>query len=436
MKINKTLIITIALGLTACVIVVILHLFTVADLWFQMFAALLGVIITAIITEVLLKGQTESDVKREESAAVFREKLKIYMDFLKMLCETLKDKRLTEEESMQMQFQISYIAMHTKLENVEKISKNVNTIVEVYTKPGHKPTSSELLPPLFNIVECFRQELYPNQKSSSSKDNFNEKYEQILSYLKVFDNDNYAVLSSSLEYDAFKNSMNEKGWAWSEKKDGNGYIHIELAKQDSDGNRMRLFVAPQNVMGTSKYIIGLEYKDKEIYKDLKTQEKGIIDKERGYWFKYLDEDCSNLGEAFAEKLRTDKNVQKKVLTFIRVLEQYISNYATLHPVRQYLEKRDLKNWTIKQWYDKTLACDFQNRQEGIPYLDIILNDGGRDARFEIGNRAKDQQMLEITLSRTDIKTIHGNTCDGFAHVPVGDLLSQTIEMMKKIEGVS
>ena len=53
MKDNKSLYISIVLALVACLVVVFLRLFSVADLWFQMFAAILGVIITAIITQVL-----------------------------------------------------------------------------------------------------------------------------------------------------------------------------------------------------------------------------------------------------------------------------------------------------------------------------------------------------------------------------------------------
>ncbi len=40
-----------------------------------MFAAVLGVVITAIITMILLRGQSDNDVERERAAKVFEEKL-------------------------------------------------------------------------------------------------------------------------------------------------------------------------------------------------------------------------------------------------------------------------------------------------------------------------------------------------------------------------
>lgn len=212
MKDNKSLYISIVLALVACLVVVFLRLFSVADLWFQMFAAILGVIITAIITQVLLKGQTESDAERERNSEVFREKLKIYMDFLRTLYETLKDKKLTEEEAMQLQFQISYIAMHTKSKNIEHLSSNVKDIVEKYTEPGHNPTSEELLPRLFNIIACFREELYPLVQAEYSCDKLNHAINNAIANLKVFDERNYAAMSSARNYEELFNSFNEKGW--------------------------------------------------------------------------------------------------------------------------------------------------------------------------------------------------------------------------------
>ena len=53
--------ISIALGLVAVGVAVVFRLFSEADLWFQMFSAILGVIITIIITNLLLNSRTNSD---------------------------------------------------------------------------------------------------------------------------------------------------------------------------------------------------------------------------------------------------------------------------------------------------------------------------------------------------------------------------------------
>lgn len=59
----------------ACFFAIYLRLFTEKELWYEMFAAVLGVVITAIITMILLRGQSDNDVERERAAKVFEEKL-------------------------------------------------------------------------------------------------------------------------------------------------------------------------------------------------------------------------------------------------------------------------------------------------------------------------------------------------------------------------
>ena len=62
-KNNRNLSLSIVLTLLACVIALAFRLFSEHDLPFQVFAAIIGVIITAIITQVLLNGQSEVQEK-------------------------------------------------------------------------------------------------------------------------------------------------------------------------------------------------------------------------------------------------------------------------------------------------------------------------------------------------------------------------------------
>ena len=431
MKNVKTLLVSVVLALTAFGIAVLFRIFSVSDVWAQMFAALIGAMITVIITMLLLQGQTESDVAREQTSEVFREKLKIYMDFLKMLCDTLKDKKLTEEESMQLQFQISYIAMHTQSRNIELLSQNVKAIVEVYTKPGHKPTSEELLPRLFNIVACFREELYPLAQAEYACDQLNKSINNAIANLKVFDERNYAAMSSERTYEEVFNTFNEKGWRLIRETE-KGCLKMELGKKDAAGNSMRLFVHPVDVMGTSKYIIGLSYK-KDIYDRLKQRHQGNIEKD--YWWKYLDDESANLGAELDEKLHTDKAVQDSVFGMLNKLESYIDNYAKLYCIRQYLEKKATESWNLGQYYDDILFCEVKKgvlQEEGRPYFDIKLGKNGREATFEINNREKNQSKLEATIKRTGIRVKNGKTCAEYENVRLPDILEKALELMKLI----
>ncbi|MBO5611749.1 MAG: hypothetical protein J5918_04050 [Prevotella sp.] len=194
---NKNINISIALGMLAVIIAVAFRLFSEADLWFQMFSAILGVIITIIITNLLLNSQTNNDIERERNSEIFKEKLRIYQEFLQALYDVLKEEAVTPDEAMRLQFQTSYIAMHTSSENILQISKNVSNIVKMYSQcpseNGKKVIQDRelLLRNLFSIVEIFRKELYKDMKDFDRADidkaivNFDYVYDYFMSSCKI-----------------------------------------------------------------------------------------------------------------------------------------------------------------------------------------------------------------------------------------------------------
>lgn len=107
-----------------------MRLFTQKELWYEMFAAVLGVIITAIITMILLRGQSDNDVERERASKVFEEKLRIYQEYLQTLYDVIKDGSLSDEEKMQLEFQTSYVAMHCSPCYIASVSTAVKKIIE------------------------------------------------------------------------------------------------------------------------------------------------------------------------------------------------------------------------------------------------------------------------------------------------------------------
>lgn len=126
---NAILVVAI-LVVIACFFAVYLRLFTGKELWYEMFAAVLGVIITAVITMILLKGQSDDDVKRERDAKIFEEKLRIYQDYLHTLCDVIKDHSLSDEEKIRLEFQTSYVAMHCDSKYIATVSNAVKELIK------------------------------------------------------------------------------------------------------------------------------------------------------------------------------------------------------------------------------------------------------------------------------------------------------------------
>lgn len=149
---NRIVGITAVLIILACFFAIYLRLFTQKELWYEMFAAVLGVIITAIITMILLRGQSDNDVERERASKVFEEKLRIYQEYLQTLYDVIKDGSLSDEEKMQLEFQTSYVAMHCSPCYIASVSTAVKKIIE-YTcseeskeiNGGGKSTCKKLL---------------------------------------------------------------------------------------------------------------------------------------------------------------------------------------------------------------------------------------------------------------------------------------------------
>lgn len=61
----------------------------------QFFGALIGVVITAIITLFLLQGQTSNEEEREKSVKVFEKKQEVYHAFLEELKKIIQDGEIT-----------------------------------------------------------------------------------------------------------------------------------------------------------------------------------------------------------------------------------------------------------------------------------------------------------------------------------------------------
>lgn len=212
-----------------CLVAVYFRVFTDMELPGRIMAAILGVVITASITQLLLEGQTEKELRLKEGQAnnqresdekqkewqenqtrkaqewqdeqarkaeewrlkhdrsnvVFGEKLKIYQKFLDTLYNAVKDGELTESEKLELQYQTSLVAMHCEPDNIQKLSGAVNQVITVVCEPSKKRSSNEnaLLKTLFDVVEALRKDLYakdfkpfPNDVKEQTIGNFNAAY--------------------------------------------------------------------------------------------------------------------------------------------------------------------------------------------------------------------------------------------------------------------
>ena len=202
MKLNNY---TLTIGLTVIFLVFVaiilsasmMGVFNGFEPYQQLIAAMLSVAATGVITALLLffqrkqqeqlnreqrefqltqtldqrKFDAEQKVKEKDrllETKVFEEKLRIYQEFLRKLCDVVKDMDITPQEEIELQFQVSYIAMHTRSESIKIISEQVRKII-VDIKNKEKD-SNNMLSQLFVISDTLYKELYDKENSIDEED--------------------------------------------------------------------------------------------------------------------------------------------------------------------------------------------------------------------------------------------------------------------------
>ena len=130
---------------------VIFKIFEFEVLPSQFFGALIGVVITAIITVFLLQGQTANEEEREKSVKVFEKKQEVFHHFLEKLQTIIQDGKISIGQQMvdgeinksvdelkDLIFQLAYLQM---LSN----SKIINSIIEKTAELIQKISNFEVL---------------------------------------------------------------------------------------------------------------------------------------------------------------------------------------------------------------------------------------------------------------------------------------------------
>lgn len=437
---KKAILVVAILVVIACFFAVYLRLFTDKELWYEMFAAVLGVIITAVITMILLKGQSDDDVERARDAKILGEKLRIYQDYLHTLCDVIKDHSLSDEEKIRLEFQTSYVAMHCDSKYIAIVSNAVKELIE-YCCPDEEGENLDrknksgspdpLLDNLFCIVEAFRKDLYRNdfifdgKHKRNTLENFSDAYrnaksnnrdieqepQRILVDLNVLSNllNTNTGISSVIKsnekdteqqsktvnmedtsvWDCSLSKWNEEGW------------YIEGMSDQYDGFCMKNKNGNPGVIDVGfwqgHYYIQAQYDgDSDFSKPLKWEKGGR--RSYGKWWQYLSEPYDNIAEGkFVETFKSDKELQRYIIENVETLKNRISRHYRTATWKNEVGSHD--NWNIFIWYWDILACELNSEEEGTPYMDIMEDGTSGKVLIQFANRKDNMDLLKSTLKR-------------------------------------
>lgn len=391
-------------GCMVLVMICAIIVFTYQDFPARLMAAILGVVITATITVVLLDGQSKKEQTAKRNSKIFEEKLKIYQDFLTTLYDVVKDRKLTEEEKLQLEFKTSLVAMHCKPANLNSVSAAIRNVISSCcpsnkTKKQKSQGNIPLLESLLGVVEALKIDLYDVdvEKDGQKEDKDLKKM--------LFSSDIKKNTITNFQ-EAYVETTDEEAepldtWSQAIKKwQSNGWDIKSLESEDCPLQITRTDDNPGKInMGfyNGHYYLQAGYEgDNNFSKCLKWDNGGKRQNDMWYEFPPLSMDVPKGG--FIGKFNSSPELQQYLIKKVNYLMGVIQKeHRTIQWMKALGEQKD---WHTFTWYWGTLACEYQNDDEGKVYMDTMPDENdNKKILVKLGNRANDVELLKQTLNR-------------------------------------
>ncbi|MEM6845539.1 MAG: hypothetical protein AAF632_25215 [Bacteroidota bacterium] len=93
---------------------------------FELFAALIGVSITILLTSILLRRQTVAELRKEENVLFLDVKMKVYLELIDQLQDIMAKKNILEEDMIEIRLlnqKIAFISSQEVLEAFNSFSR-------------------------------------------------------------------------------------------------------------------------------------------------------------------------------------------------------------------------------------------------------------------------------------------------------------------------
>jgi gas vesicle protein len=245
-------------------VAVIFKIFDMDILPSQFYGALIGVVITAIITVFLLQGQTANEEQREKSVKVFEKKQEIYHNFLEELKRIIQDGEITigaknddstekVDELKDLIFQLGYIQMHADAKIMDEVLQRIATIIRLMSEfnSARDENKQKELPEyyaqlsknIFEIIASLKLDLYGG---NDNKPIAKERMEAILKecgglYVRTNDFDEYEALNCF--WYGIQRKLRDKGYQIPEKNfDNQLKAFLTFRKNTDNGIRFQFDV--------------------------------------------------------------------------------------------------------------------------------------------------------------------------------------------------
>ena len=392
-------------GCMVFVMICAIIVFTYQDFPARLMAAILGVVITATITVVLLDGQSKKEQTAKRNSKVFEEKLKIYQNFLSTLYDVVKDRKLTEEEKLQLEYKTSLVAMHCKPANLDSVSAAVrNVISSVCPSDEAKKQKSQgnipLLESLLGVVEALKIDLYDVDVKKDGNMDDNDLDKMLFSSAIKTNTINH-FQKAYVDPEEKEDEESNDTWSQAVKKwQSQGWEVKALESEDcpllitrNDGNPGMIDMGFYD----NHYYIQARYEgDWNFSKCLKWDNGGR--RQREMWWEYPPLAMDVPRGSFISRFKSSPELQQYIIKRVDYLMGVLQKE---HRTIQWMNAVDeRKDWNLFTWYWSTLACEYQNDEEGKVYMDTMPDENDKSKVIvQLGNRANNVEMLKKTLER-------------------------------------
>lgn len=432
----------------------------------NLITAFVGVVMSALVTLVLLNGQTKDEEKKERNIMVFEKKLRIYQDFLHCLYEVIKDGDVTEEEAIRLQFQTSFITMHTESEHIKAVAKQVQMIVSNLKNKEGNPEKAKndaesnadnnenLMQCLFSIVEEFKKELYDIKLTDEDRANNAEAikaFSSIMDAVEVKEDSSNSDVFSSQEASSLSQKLKEfveklhqrlesklTNWEFNHGELEKGvFVNIAYKGHEEDVRVMLGYEESKESNGDHYFQVHLEHDNShEVYKHMKWRFGGRQNK--WSWWRYLDQEFRSLANVDdIEKRDWDKS-----LTYCETkLSELLSYVETFMQVRNEIYSNVPKDKAnVWLYYNDCVAFDYEKtfQDKDKLFFDVFLV--GDSYSIQIGMRDNEvpkllQHLQQIGFNKEE-QDLKEKRYLAYENMTAEEAVAKVKEMNSKLQKLS
>lgn len=403
------------------VLATILNLFGILESYQQFVVVLLSAAATYVIVSItmasqsehqkaLLEQQTSNEAQKERDTKIFGEKLRIYQDFLRCLCDVIKDGEVTKEEAIQLEFQTSYITMHAKSEHIKVIANSVKEIINsVSSDSGNtaekaSQSNSELMKQLFVIVGEFQNDLYgysPSSEDIQNRTEASKAFSEIMDAVEVQKEETVeevqdAEVAISLPQNISdfteellkKIQYNETFWTLGEKNLAENNIYLNFAMIGRE-EAVRVMLSYET-NGEHFFQIHMDCDDThESYKHMKWRFGGRQNK--WCWWRYLDTSYRSLTTTEAIKSRNWNGLVAALAKQLSALLAYVEKYQKV--TKEIYLPAPGEKANVWMYYEYCVAFDYEKSlADDRFFIDVNIEENGT-YQIMFGNRDNDIDKL-------------------------------------------